>query len=471
VGPAVTEPFRVLIVDVEGIGRAPAGERFLRRELAARGIETDLIQVDSAGLDATDGEPMHPRTAKALEDRGVDSSGYVQRTLSREILAGVDMIVCGNGADRDEVVRRFPAAKKKAFSLSEIFYLYELVVAIAPLREHPALLSSRVADANLANDFDLPPLTDDPDEYEARIELLADQIQRAAFWIGTIWESMLPENAAHRPAPQAGDRFVDLVAFGVTVRVVCHGDAPFTLATLVERTWLWLLAPVEHEAEPEVTISIAVFHDDAARVQARSEGWLTYDSMTQAMHFLSSTVTVRAIDARAGTLVMLHAAGISTEDGRVVGFVAPSGTGKTTLARTLGRHYGYVTDETLAIQFDGTVLAYPKPLSVITNRVARLKEQQPAHDLGLQPAPDRLRLARVILLDRRPDAPAFPELQPVTLLRGMAELAEQTSYLPHLPDRLETLADLIESVGGIWRLSYRESEDLVTFVPWLAEGR
>ncbi|GIG53767.1 arsenate reductase/protein-tyrosine-phosphatase family protein [Demequina activiva] len=464
------EPFRVLIVDVEGVGRAPAGERLLRHELASRGIGEHLIQVGSAGLDAADGEPMHPRTAKAIEDRGVDASGYVQRTLTPAMVADADMIICGRGEDRDEVVRRIPRARRKAFSLSEIFYLYELVVAIAPLREHPALLSSRVADANLSNDFDLPPLTDDPDASEARVEMLADHIQRAAFWMATIWESMLPENIASRPSPSAGDMFVDIDALGVKVRVVCHGDAPFTFSTLVERTWLWLLAPTAHE-EPDVTISVAVFEEESRRLEARSQGWLTYHSLDQAMHFLSSTVTVRAIDARAGELVMLHAAGIATDTGEVVGFIAPSGTGKTTLARTLGRHYGYVTDESLAVTFDGTVLPYPKPLSVITDRVARLKEQMPAHDLGLLPAPENLRLARVVLLDRRDDAPEQPTLEPVSLLLGMAEIAEQTSYLPRLPAQLHTLAHVIEDAGGIWRLSYRECEQLVPLLPALASGQ
>ena len=72
-----------------------------------------------------------------------------------------------------------------------------------------------------------------------------------------------------------------------------------------------------------------------------------------------------AIDQRAGEVIMLHAAGLALPDGRVVAFVAPSGTGKTTLSRTLGKAFGYVSDETVVINFDGTVTPYPKPLSVI----------------------------------------------------------------------------------------------------------
>lgn len=464
------ETFRVLIVDLEGIGRAPAGERFLRHELTVRGIGEDVIAVSSAGLTVQPGAPLHPRTVRALEDRGVDASGYVQRQVDHDMVDGADMIICGNGIDRDEVIRRFPAAASTTFSLSQIFYLYENLVETAPLHEHPALLRARVAQADLAEDFDLPPVSDDPTELEERIEALADQIQRAAFWMATIWESTLPENRATRPAPRSGDHHVDLIAMGVTVRVVCHGDAPYTLATLVDRTWLWLAAPAPHQGEPDVTISVAVFEDAAARAAARAEGWLTYESLGQAMHFLSSTVTVRAITHRAGELVMLHAAGMADPDGRVVAFVAPSGTGKTTLSRTLGRHYGYVTDETLAVEFDGTVLAYPKPLSVITSPTAGLKEQMSAHDLKLLRAPQPLTLARVVLLDRQPDGPESPEVTPLPLLHGLAELAGQTSYLPRLPGKLHTLADVIENAGGISRVTYRESSQLVDLIPSLAAG-
>ncbi|WP_084104816.1 hypothetical protein [Demequina sp. NBRC 110056] len=469
-GVETADTFRVLIVDLEGIGRAPAGERFLRHELEARGIGPDVISVRSAGLTAQDGGPLHPRTVKAIEDRGADASGYTQRQLNRDWVDEADMIICGNGADRDEVAARFPAAAKKTFSLSEIFYLYEMVVAIAPLREHPALLMSRVAGADLTDDFDLPPMSHDPVELEARIEALADQIQRAAFWVATIWQSMLPEDPSSRPAMQPGDHQVDLVAFGVTVRVVCTGDAPYTLATLVDRTWLWLKAPAPHEGEPDVTISIAVYADEDARLQARADGWMTYETLSQAMHFLSSTVTVRAIDRRAGQLVMLHAAGLATPDGKVVGFVAPSGTGKTTISRTLGKHFGYVTDETLAIEFDGTVLRYPKPLSVITDRDARLKEQMPAHDLDLMRAPSSLSLARVVILNRDPDAGDEPVVEQMPLLHGLAVIAEQTSYITHLPAKLHTLADTVESVGGVWRVTYREAAHLVALVPALADG-
>lgn len=460
----VAEPFRVLLVDLTGGGRAPAGELFLQRELDARGIASHVIQVSSAGLDAADGELLHPRTARVLSDHGIDASGYRQRKLTAAMVQGADLIICGDADHRDHVVERFPRAQGRAFSLSQMFYLYEKVVAIAPLHEHPRLLAAAASEGDVPNDFDLPPI----ERIEERADALGQQISRSAFWIATIWQSMLPAGPDQTPAPAFEDVTVDLIAFGVTVRVVCHGDVPYSLGTKVQLRWERLLAPEPHEA-PEVTISIAVVDDPAGAASARSQGWLVYDSIDLAMHFLSSTVTVRSIDARAGEMVMLHAAGLSDAAGNVVGFVAPSGTGKTTLSRTLGRAYGYVTDETLAIRFDGTVLAYPKPLSVLVGE-SRVKDQQSAYDLELLEPPASLRLARIVILDRRADAGSVPQFTHLPLLHGMAELAEQTSYLPRLPRPLHTLADAVEAVGGLWRVTYREASDLVPVFPGIVSG-
>lgn len=80
----------------------------------------------------------------------------------------------------------------------------------------------------------------------------------------------------------------------------------------------------------------------------------------------TSRATVASLEARAGELLMFHAAGLSASDGRVVALVGPSGTGKSTAARTLCRDdFGYVTDETVAVDDAQRVLPFPKPIAVI----------------------------------------------------------------------------------------------------------
>ena len=74
---------------------------------------------------------------------------------------------------------------------------------------------------------------------------------------------------------------------------------------------------------------------------------------------LSIDVTLAALAQRAGELLLLHAAGLAAPDGGgVVVLVGPSGRGKTTAARVLGRHFRYVSDESIGIDTDGTVLPY-----------------------------------------------------------------------------------------------------------------
>ncbi|WP_091492913.1 PqqD family peptide modification chaperone [Microbacterium pygmaeum] len=184
---------------------------------------------------------------------------------------------------------------------------------------------------------------------------------------------------------------------------------------------------------------------------------------------LSQRVTLAAIEQSRGRMWMLHAAGLATDDGRVVALIGPSGRGKTTASRVLGAHFGYVSDETVAIDSDGTVHPYRKPLSVIADG-RDYKEQRTPSELGLRALPDApLRLSAIVLLDRRPDGPDVPVVEPVDLGDALTDLVEQTSYLAVLPSPLQTIAAHVASVGGVQRVIYREAETLVHTIEALAE--
>lgn len=192
-------------------------------------------------------------------------------------------------------------------------------------------------------------------------------------------------------------------------------------------------------------------------------------SRTAMLADLSQRVTLAAIEQAKGRMWMLHAAGVALPDGRVVVLVGPSGRGKTTAARVLGAHYGYVSDETVAVLADGAILPYRKPLSVI-EETGVPKAQRAPSDLALRPLPDApLRLAALVLLDRRLDAPDSPVIESVDLGVGLTELVEQTSFLPSMAEPLRTVASHAASVGGIRRVVYREAESLVPVIPVLAD--
>lgn len=182
---------------------------------------------------------------------------------------------------------------------------------------------------------------------------------------------------------------------------------------------------------------------------------------------LSQQVTLAAIEAARGRAWMLHAAGVATPDGQVVVLVGPSGRGKTTASRALGAVYGYVSDETVAIDDDGRVWPYRKPLSVIEDPAAP-KTQLPPSALGLQPLPDaELRVAAVVLLDRDPAHPVEPVVETADLGDVLEDLVSQTSFLHHQPAALRFIAALAAATGGIRTVKYREAATLPAVIPSL----
>ena len=183
---------------------------------------------------------------------------------------------------------------------------------------------------------------------------------------------------------------------------------------------------------------------------------------------LSQQVTLAAIEAARGRAWMLHAAGVATPDGQVVVLVGPSGRGKTTASRALGAVYGYVSDETIAIDDDGRVWPYRKPLSVIEERGAPKVQYAPSR-LGLLPLPDaELRVAAVVLLDRDADHPEVPDVEITDVGDALSGLVSQTSFLHDQAAALRFISALATATGGIRTVRYREASTLPSLIPALA---
>ncbi|CAH0130414.1 hypothetical protein [Microbacterium sp. Bi128] len=188
-----------------------------------------------------------------------------------------------------------------------------------------------------------------------------------------------------------------------------------------------------------------------------------FSDLARGLSDLSTQVTLAALDALRGTRLLLHAAGVTADDGRVLALVGPSGRGKTTAATHLGRHFGYVSDESVAVDLDLAVWPYRKPLSVIVDGKP-FKQQIAPSDLGLRPLPDApLRLAGITLLDRQPDTDD-PGLRTVDLIDAICELTPQISYLPELPSPLQYVARIVDQVGAVTRLVYRDAAELPEMV-------
>lgn len=173
--------------------------------------------------------------------------------------------------------------------------------------------------------------------------------------------------------------------------------------------------------------------------------------------------TRHAIEAGRGSHLMFHAACLAALDtGAAVVLVAASGTGKTTATRTLGPHYGYLSDETAIVHpGDLTITPYPKPLSVLSPAGTRPKDQVSPDEIGLGQAPEAT-LQRICVLERvrEPEERVTARAEPMPLVEALTLLVPQTSSLSHLPRGLVTLCRTLDRLGGALRLVYSEASDL-----------
>jgi len=188
------------------------------------------------------------------------------------------------------------------------------------------------------------------------------------------------------------------------------------------------------------------------------------------LHHLSPAVTQRAIAARRGELVMLHAAALADPvTGATAVLVAPSGTGKTTASRALGTRFAYLSDETAAITRKGVVLPYRKPLSIIED--GPIKAQRSPGELGLITIERECRLAALLVIQRDPHHQGAPRVVRLQTVDAIAAVAPESSYLPSLDQPLHRLAELIGLAGGAHRVTYCEAESLTDIVDELLAAR
>ncbi|MGB3374659.1 MAG: PqqD family peptide modification chaperone [Microbacterium sp.] len=240
--------------------------------------------------------------------------------------------------------------------------------------------------------------------------------------------------------------FLDLDVLGLRVRVVLSDDLTDQQRDEVRQAWSG--ATLSSQGEPDLTLPFAAGAD-----------------FDRAMERLTVEVTLAALDALRGDVLMFHAAGVADEDGNVAAFVGPSGRGKTTLSRELSRHRAYVSDETVAVDGGLRVHPYRKPLSLV--REGAPKHQVSPVDAGLRELPDSdLRLSALVLMERDADL-AQPEIVPVALTDALPELVPQMSYLRDQDKPLQAIAALSDAVGGIRRLRYPDSTTVPALLPEL----
>ena len=245
----------------------------------------------------------------------------------------------------------------------------------------------------------------------------------------------------------------DVRALGSVVRVELDDSIPDGSRDLIKDQWNDLLGD---GAEPVVTIAGTL--TPTVLPSDPSNRYISAASPERLAAHITTEVTLAGIGKLSGSALMLHAGGVALDDGRVIALVGPSGRGKTTATQALARDFGYVTDETLAVRPDGTVISYRKPLSIGAD--PDTKTPMPASGLGLQELPSApLVLDAIVVLDRR-DHVDVPRVEQIPLVEALNEIVPQTSFLSALKHPLRTLVSTILSTGGVRRVVYSEADTL-----------
>ncbi len=238
-----------------------------------------------------------------------------------------------------------------------------------------------------------------------------------------------------------------VTGLGATVALVPETPAAEELLPLIRNAWEWCLDILPNAV-------------DAGVVPIAEPGG---SSVAETLQRLTQRITQTLIGARAGQLFLFHASAVChPRTGATLMAVAPGGTGKTTLARHFGRSYGYLSDETVAIEDDGRIVPYPKPLSIRGESGPKL-ETSPA-DLGLIRPAVPATLAGVVLLTRDPGFPPPVDVLELPTLDAMAEMAPESSSLSAIPNPLRRLADLLAPVAPVLRVTYSEVGHLAPLV-------
>lgn len=230
---------------------------------------------------------------------------------------------------------------------------------------------------------------------------------------------------------------LDLYGLGVHSRVTVDSTE---LVDALRTAWSRCLAPRGGEITGE-TFDLALDGDLAPLLQR-----------------FTQDVTGAAIKAQRGKLFMFHAGAVTDPaTGRALAYVAPGGTGKTTLSRILGRTHGYLTDETVGFTPDGRIVPYEKPLSVRPHDFQGVKDETSPDTLDLARPHPEPRLHRFVLIARDASL-AEPVVEELSVVDAIVQLASESSSLSALDKPLQTLAAFLEKRPPTLRITYAEAE-------------
>jgi protein-tyrosine phosphatase len=99
---------KFLMVCTGNICRSPMAEALLASRLSSLGVRAE---VESAGIAALEGEPAHRLAQELMRERGLDLAGHRGRQLTGDLLAGFDLVLVMEEAQKRAVEREHPQAR------------------------------------------------------------------------------------------------------------------------------------------------------------------------------------------------------------------------------------------------------------------------------------------------------------------------------------------------------------------------
>ncbi|HMD11502.1 MAG TPA: hypothetical protein VKG90_04135, partial [Marmoricola sp.] len=143
-----------------------------------------------------------------------------------------------------------------------------------------------------------------------------------------------------------------LTVLGVPVDLRFAGPRAAEAYDAFAPRWALCLRDNGASAERAVTVTLGG-PDGGSNGGSNEDGTIGSDDLPLLLQLATQRVTYQAIHANIGSLLMFHAAAVChPQTGAALVAIAPGGTGKTTVCRTLGRGRGYLSDETVGVRAD-----------------------------------------------------------------------------------------------------------------------
>ena len=171
----------ILAVCTGNLCRSPVVEWLLRLGLNSRWpAASAALPIASAGTSAAIGQPIPVSFAARLASVGAEASTFAPRQVTRDMVAGAELVIAATRAHRATLVEMHPRAVQYTFTLRE---LARLAATVPPDDQAPveplARLRSFVASAASARGAGMP---GDPNAEDVRDPWGGNDARYAAVW-------------------------------------------------------------------------------------------------------------------------------------------------------------------------------------------------------------------------------------------------------------------------------------------------